>query len=134
MLRIIFIFIVIAGCATTYEPAQIAYQYNDNPELKRVDLFFRNETDTAICLTADDWPNASGELDSMGGRVFLNVDGKRFPIVNHNTGYCPSGCERRVAPGEEVSGFLLYQDFNLPAKLAYKPKVLDFTPNALTCS
>lgn len=133
MLRSWCIAAVLAGCATVPQPVPIEWHIVDQPEARRVELFFRNETKNAICLTADDWPNSAGKLDSMGGRVFLNAGDKRFAMNDFNTGYCPKGCGRRVAPGEEITGFLSYEDFNLPEQLVFAKKTLEFEPIGVAC-
>jgi hypothetical protein len=111
----------------------IEYQYVDRPEKRRIELFFQNVQQTAVCLTADDWPNSAGKLDSMGGRVLLVVDDEIFPMENFNTGYCPKGCWLRVASGGEIDGFLTYKDFQLPERLVDAPKSLIFNPLGEEC-
>jgi len=123
----------LAACATTFDYVPINWQQFDNPEARRIDLSFRNDGKRAICFTASYWPDAYGKLDSMGGRVFLNVAEERFSIEEFNTGYCPKGCGRRVAPGEIITGFLPYSDFGLPERLVFEPKVLEFSPQGVEC-
>jgi hypothetical protein len=104
----------------------------DHPEEARIELVYFNNTGKTLCLDDDDWPNLAGKLNQMRG-VFLVVGTERFPIEFFNTGYCPGGCVRRVKPGETISGSIPYQDFELPERLRYEPKTLEFFPEAFVC-
>jgi hypothetical protein len=124
---------ILLGCATVIEHVALDWRLVDHPEENRIELLYLNDTGKTLCLSEDDWPNEGGKLDQMGGVVFLVVGSERFSIENFNTGYCPGGCERRVAPGEEISGSIPYKDFDLPERLRYQPKSLEFSPEAYVC-
>lgn len=126
--------VTLIGCATAaIEHVALNWRLIDRPEQSRIELLFRNETGMTLCLSEDDWPNAAGKLNQMGDVVFLVVEGERFPIEDFNTGYCPTGCERRVKPDEEIVGFIPYVDFKLSERLRFEPKTLEFHPQAYVC-
>jgi len=126
---------LLVGCAATkIVSVPIQYRLVDHPSEGRIELIFRNESSMHLCISADYWPNAAGKLNQMGDRVFLVVKGERYPIEDFNTGYCVGkACAKRVAPGEQISGSIPYQDFDLPEKLWGEPKSLEFTPQAYAC-
>jgi hypothetical protein len=121
------------GCATNpIEHVALSWRLVDHPEKSRIELFYRNDTGKTLCLSDDDWPNAEGKLNQMDDVVFLVVGSERFPIAYYEQ-YCPTGCSRRVIPGEEISAFIPYADFQLPERLRYEPKTLEFHPQAYVC-
>jgi hypothetical protein len=124
----------LAGCATRVVPVPVHYRLVDHPDESRIELLYRNESSKTVCLSAEDWPNLAGKLNQVSDRVSLVVGGERFPIENFNTGYCIGNrCARRVAPGEQISGSISYDDFSLPARLKNEPKALEFFPTAYVC-
>lgn len=124
----------LAGCATRVVSVPVHYRLVDHPDESRIELLYRNESRKTVCLSAEDWPNLAGKLNQVSDRVFLVVAGERFPIENFNTGYCIGNqCARRVAPGEQISGSISYNDFSLPERLKNEPKTLDFLPTAYVC-
>lgn len=130
MLRAAWLLLAIAACATVRAPVSIDYQYADRPGTKRIELMFHNTLATAVCVTPHNWPNSDGMLDS--GRALLRVGAVTFPYKVFETGYCP-GCEKRVAPGEKLAGFLRYEDFGLPENLTHEAKTLEFKPQGRVC-
>lgn len=125
--------LVLCGCAATTKLVPIEYELVDNPERSRIELTYRNESDTTMCLLPEHWPNAAGKINQASGYVYLIVGREQFPIENFNTGYCPQGCARHVAPGERVTAFFRYSDFDLPSHLSKQPKSLHFSPKAFRC-
>jgi hypothetical protein len=122
------ILLITSACATTASSStSIAYRMIDHPDEQRLELRYKNETDRTMCLLPEFWPNGRG----TGG--FVSVGSERFAIEDVDTGYCPQGCARRVAPGEEIAGSIPYSDFNLPDRLWQEPKALEFQPQAYVC-
>ena len=126
--------LLLTGCATKTALVPIHYQFLDSPAERRVELTYQNTSRSLMCLLPEHWPNQGGKIDQASDRVHLVVDHERFPIEDFNTGYCPQGCALRVAPGEKVTAFILYKDFNLPERLTGEPKILEFVPVAFKCS
>ncbi len=124
----------IDGCATKSTLTPITYQFVDNPNAHQIELTYLNSTKKTYCLTPSQWPNHAGKIDQGSDYVFLVVDGKKYPVEDFNAGYCPGGCPSYVKPGEKLSTFITYKDFNLPEELFDKPKQLEFVPKAYQCS
>lgn len=114
--------IVVNGCASNWEPVSMDYVVKDKPSEYRVDVFLTNDTKSRPCLLPEHWPNQAGKVNHSSDSIYLLVDGKRFPMENFNTGYCPGGCALVVRPGETVSSSVAYKDFQLPADLWSAPK------------
>lgn len=124
---------LIAGCSSTLALQPIEYQFIDVPAQSKVEVTYRNQSGTTMCLLPEHWPNQAGKINQAGDIVFLVVAGRRFPILDFNTGYCPQGCAIRVEPGETAAGFIRYADFELPEQLRDAPKTLEFSPMAFPC-
>ena len=130
--------LVAIGCATNdVVVVHLSYQLIDHPSENRVELLYRNDRKDAVCISAGEWPNVAGKLNQMGDRVFLVVGDERFPIEDSNTGYCVGNkgntCVQRVGPGEEISGYIAYKEFNLLPQLRYSAKKLEFSPQGYIC-
>lgn len=124
----------LVGCATRVVSVPIHFRLVDHPDESRIELFYRNNSKSTVCISADYWPNQAGKLNQMSDRVFLVVSGERFPIEDFNTGYCiGETCARRVEPGEQISGSIPYNDFGLPERLRNEPKTLEFSPIGFMC-
>ena len=133
LLRMSLVAVALAGCVTSGAPMPVNWRYVDTPETRRIELYFRNETGKAICLSASYWPDSDGNLDTVVEGGFLLVGQERFALKNYNTAYCPEGCQLRVASGEEVREFLPYEYYDLPERLWGEPKTLEFRPQAYPC-
>ena len=125
--------LMLLACATTFEHVPIDYRLVDHPDENRIELLYRNDTSKTFCLSKGNWPNQAGKLDFKGGLVFLVVYGERFSIEDFNTGIPIDGHALRVLPGEEISGSIPYKDFDLPERLRYESKSLEFSPQAYVC-
>lgn len=123
----------ILGCATTSYSSFIEYRMIDQPDEQRLELRYKNDSERAMCLGPEQWPNATGKLNQMGDAVFLVVGNERFPVSDFNTGYCPDDCSQSVAPGEEIVSQISYVDFKLPDRLRFERKTLEFHPQAYPC-
>jgi hypothetical protein len=69
----------------------------------------------------------------MSDSVFLVVGAERFPVEEFNTGVPMNGHPLRVPPGEEISGSIPYVDFDLPERLRYESKSLEYSARAWVC-
>lgn len=122
-----------AGCATAAAPALFEYESRDDPSRGGVLLLFHNESHGTMCLSPSEWPNLGGKIHYGSKRVFLIVDGKRFPIRDFNTGSCIGGCRTYAARGTTLQGFIPYSEFGLPQELWSKPKSFEFSPRPYQC-
>jgi hypothetical protein len=125
----------LAGCAGRIVMVPVSYSFTDRPEASRVELAWRNDTGKPVCMSKQDWPER-GELHQSNDRVFLVVGDERFPIADLNQGVCVSkldDCDHRIEPGQQISGFVNYQAFGLPAHLRGQSKKLEFIPVAFYC-
>lgn len=121
------------GCAAASEAVYLPYLMSDRPDLRRIELRYRNNTKSAVCVSPDFWPNQAGKIHEATDILVLVVGNERFPVVDFNTGYCPQGCYERVAPGQEIFGFISYDDFQLPERLWTATKRLEFRPQGFAC-
>jgi len=124
---------VSVGCHSTARPFEIHYTFTDHPNEHRIGVKFVNDRPYDVCLSPEFWPNRAGKIDQASDEVYLIIEGRRFPIVEFNTGYCPSTCDTRVAPGEEVQSYIPYRDFGVPENLSASSKELEFSPLAYKC-
>lgn len=125
--------LLLAGCAPTAQLMSVTYQFEDDPVREEVRVLFQNTTGRRVCLTPEHWPNAAGWLNQSADRVAIIVDGRRFPIRDWNTGYCPRGCAIEVEPDQQVSASIPYSNFELPDDHKRSEKTLQFAPVASRC-
>ena len=127
--------LLVAGCTTSNRMISIEYRFFDIPEKRRIELKYENSHSNTVCLLPESWPNQGGKINQASEYVFLVIGGERFPLVDFNTGYCleKDGCAIYVAPGEEISAYISYDDFNVPEDLINTKKSLDFSPVAFEC-
>jgi len=127
--------ILASGCAGTTRMIPIEYRFHDIPEERRIEITYHNDLKDTLCLSPETWPNEAGKINQASEYVFLVIDGRRFPIVDFNTGYCPEadGCALYVSPGQETSASISYSDFNVPKDLENLEKELEFSPVAFKC-
>jgi len=124
----------LAACATQAKLTKVEYLFSDSPQDRSIELAYHNETMRTMCLLPEHWPNQAGKISQGSDRMVLVVGGKRFPVEDFNTGYCPEGCAVRVAPGSKLSARVSYADFALPERLWGASKRLEFSPMAYACS
>jgi hypothetical protein len=132
--RVVFVLLFV-GCASGTTTIPVNYQLIDIPDEERIELTWRNDTSSTLCLLQEAWPSSGGMVYQGSNRVFLIVDGQRFPMEPSYWGYCspPTACAVRVSPGEEVSASIPYRNFSLPIDLRYHPKTLEFSTIAVSC-
>lgn len=132
-LAVLGIVLVGYGCVTTeMDMYRVEYQFNDHPDQARIELIFENRTDKKLCLSSDAWPSEAGKLDQMNDRVFMLIANERFPIAYFEE-YCPKGCYTSVSAGEKIIRSIPYSEFNIPERLRYESKTLEFQPQAFVC-
>ena len=125
------------GCASGFhepDPVPINYRMRDIPVQHRIELIYRNDSTSDVCLSSGNWPNPAGNIDQASGYVFLKVGAMRFPIKEFNEGYCPGGCGVRVSPGEQLLAFIPYSAFGVPEDLVGEEKTLEFSPVGFKCN
>ena len=107
----------------------------DRPDMEHVELAYTNNSKHFLCMSYGNWPNSDGWLDSASDSIVLVVRGHRYPVEDHNFGYCIGGdkCGVRIAPGSSIYGFLPYREFHLPAELRYEQKRLEYSIAAYEC-
>lgn len=114
--------IALTGCLSHQdkrsEPLEyldVPYTYDDNLDQSRFDLTFKNETNRAVCLSADQWPGRHGQVNHQRDRIFLVSDEMRYSIKQFNTGYCiGETCTLTIAPGEKITGSIPFEHFDAP--------------------
>ena len=127
---------MLAACVSTVDRAPVTYQMIDRPGENRIELRYQNNTEHAVCLTSSSWPDGSGNLNQMGNRIALLVDGQRFQVRQFNKGPCivvEYTCVASVPPGKGITTSIPYEAFGLPASVRYKRKTLDFSPSPPAC-
>jgi hypothetical protein len=123
----------VLGCASSAAVIPIQYGFADIPARAGIQLTYTNASKRMMCLMPEHWPNQAGKINQAADYVSLIVDGVSYPIEDFNTGYCIGGCPTYVSPGETITGFISYRDFNLPVELFSRPKALEFSPRAFAC-
>jgi hypothetical protein len=124
---------LLVGCVSVLTPLTVEYQTKDNPQMRRIDISYRNPYRFQVCLLREYWPDQSGAIESGERLAALRVEERRFPMLNFQFDYCLPDCAIRVAPGQEVTGFLAYSSFELPEELYGKPESLNYYPVAYRC-
>ncbi|SEP10916.1 hypothetical protein SAMN02800692_3732 [Luteibacter sp. UNC138MFCol5.1] len=127
----------VAGCAT-YAPRSVVdvgdrVQVVDDKASKRFDLVLRNTSGKAWCIEEDSWPSSLGYLHFHETDVWVDVDGRRYPIASRNLGYCPGDCDLRLPAGESLRGSIPYSEFAFPASVEQSEKHLHLSIGAFVC-
>lgn len=130
-------FFVVTSCHTTAEytalgseTKKVEYRYEDSPSQGRIILYFHNASKKPICFGPGNWPD-KGILLNPGGEVALEVAGQKYFLDAEND-YCPR-CNKKVAPGEVIQGYLEYRSFQLKKELELSDKKLHFSPVGFSC-
>lgn len=128
-----------AGCASIggmfSEPVpaagvDYAVEVVDRPARHRFEVTFTSMTDASLCLSPEQWPNASGKIASASQRVSVEVAGRLFRI----TDWTGAGETVRVDPRTSVTAYVAYSDFQgLEPVHTNVAKTLRFTPRAEFC-
>jgi hypothetical protein len=125
----------LVGCATLSSDTtfDIAYHLYDQPANKSIRLEYTNEAHKPICLTPENWPNSGGKINQASDRVWLEVEGSKYPIADFNTGYCIA-CATKIKPGDKIVGIMPYSEFSLPPNKYEAAKSLIFKPRGFFCT
>ena len=105
----------------------------DNVASKKFDIELQNATSQAWCIDDGSWPTSGGFLDAHGSDVWVEVNGRKYPIKERNLGFCPSSCDFRLRPGETVRGSIPYTEFSLPESVEMSEKKLILSIGSRIC-
>ncbi|HWW11691.1 MAG TPA: hypothetical protein VN018_04175 [Brevundimonas sp.] len=111
-------FLIAAGGALAISACAIRPEIADRPPLElRVEptgsafqLSLANPSSYDRCIVQENWPTRGGQLHFASEQVFVEDDGRRFPIRDENTGYCLY-CELRIPAGSSITATLPYAEF-----------------------
>lgn len=121
-------FACMASCApvrsNSHQNISHIVRVSDNQALKKFDVELENTSGKTWCIEEGSWPNSVGFLDSHSRDVWVEANGRIFPIMERNLGFCPSSCNFRMAPGEVVRGSIPYTEFSLPPSVEALDKKL----------
>ena len=116
----------------------VDYEFVDEPSKRRISLTYENPHSFPVCMLPETFPKENGggfEGVRPDGRerMKLIIDGEDFYPIGGLFEYCPGGCERRVEPGEKVTGHVSYSAFSLPRALYPVTKELEFKTVTYAC-
>lgn|SRR5215831_17968129 len=112
------------------------FQITDRPDQQRFVLTLRSTDKRPICIYRDKWPNGFGQLDFGSTWVTLHASEKLLPARDTNFGICggDESCYMRILPGQELSGFIGYEQFGKPEEIAkLARRKLHFPVSPLVC-
>jgi hypothetical protein len=128
------LFLTLVGCVSSEAPREIVYEQRDLPDLSAIEIRYRNQSNSKMCLSPGDWPNPNGAISDAVSRAFLVVGSRRFPMRLFNGGYCLKNCSAVVNPGHDLVTRIPYEFFDLPIDLTHQtPKHLEFSAAAYRC-
>lgn len=103
--------LVLSACAALPDNSdQRPLELSVEPSESAFHLSLTNPSNHARCITSQSWPTRIGQMDFASERVYVEDDGRRFPIRDENTGYCP-GCAVRIAARSSITASLPYSEF-----------------------
>jgi hypothetical protein len=123
----------LVSCVSSGELRVIQYEQNDLPEVRSIELLYRNDSGKRMCVLPEHWPNPAGAISDADTRVFLVVASERYAMRLFNAGYCVGGCAQTVESGEQLVARIPYDFFDLPDRLTSEPKRIEFQPMAYAC-
>jgi hypothetical protein len=127
-------FAPLVGCVSAVAVREIVYEQKDLPEQGAIEIRYRNQSRTKMCVAPGAWPNPIGAIADAEHEAFLIVGSQRFAMRPFNGGYCVKDCGAQVKPGEDLVTRIPYEFFDLPRDLFQQaPKHLDFTARAYPC-
>ena len=129
-IRILTLIFLLSGCANQSEVIKLDYEINDNLENATIDLIYTNQSNKAICVTPEMWPDKHGIVLVASSRVYLQIGDKKFFMIHENGDYCP-GCSTKVIPMQKINASIPYSLFNLPSALYGEKKMLIFDPKPI---
>lgn len=95
-------------------------QINDNIAERRFDMVLKSNDTKPLCLSIEAWPSSTGKFPTENAAVTLKTTQGILPVRSElQSAYCPGGCgEHRIEPKGELRGFIAYEAFDDPTKLA----------------
>jgi hypothetical protein len=105
----------------------------DQQAAKRFVIELKNDSDEAWCIDDGTWPTQAGMMQFAGDQVWVDIDGRRFPAVDENRGYCVGECKIRIAPGSILTGQIPYSKFTFGQSEFGKQKKLTMAIEAELC-
>jgi hypothetical protein len=70
----------LAGCVSTTPVTEIVYEQKDLPDQGAIEIRYRNQSRTEMCLSPGQWPNPAGGIADAENRAFLIVGSQRFAM------------------------------------------------------
>ena len=99
----------------------------ENSEAQRFDLVLQSRADRPLCIEIEGWPNR-GAMHYAMEYVFVEAEGRRYPIALANFGYCIGGCGTHfVQPHSALAGYINYDQFS-PDAFASEVRRLVMSP------
>lgn len=101
-------------------PDRYRINVSDNVDERRFDVHLESNDSRALCISTENWPNSSGQFSVEKSDTFVQIGANRLPAKSKlMSAYCPGGCgEHRIKPGGSLHGFISYEVFDDPDKLA----------------
>jgi hypothetical protein len=114
-------------------PPRYQLKVIDRPQQKKFLVALRSSDDRPLCLDVEDWPNRFGQLHFGSTWVKLQSSEGTYPARDKSFGYCLGGCTIRIAPGSELTGFIV-AEFGEPAAIAaLSQRQLQFVVSPRVC-
>ena len=116
-------------------PEAFEVQIKENPELRRFDIRLVSRVRYSICITQDQWSNGLGQLESSARLTKLRSGDIVLTAKESNFGFCTGPqCRLRIPPGESLEGFIGFDQFGDPVRIAALPnKRLEFGADPVRC-
>ncbi|ESQ74669.1 hypothetical protein ABAC402_12995 [Asticcacaulis sp. AC402] len=111
------------------------FWYEDDPTRARLNIYLKSQSDSEICV-ADKWPD-DGKFTSGQSRQDLPeliIHGKTYHNIYKEFAapICPS-CAFFLKPGEQIDGFIPYEDYEIPESALNAPKKLIMASPVVPC-
>jgi hypothetical protein len=129
--------IAVGSCASpattaTEDPARFKLLVVDEESKMEFRVEFKSEDTRKICFEVEQWPSASGSLDSGSQSAWLVTNERNIPAFDDNFGYCPGGCGLiQVDAGKSLIGRITYSQFGSAdeiSRMAVKKLRFDIYP------
>ncbi len=110
---------VIFGRESLPNAPQFHLIISDRQDLKRFIITLESSDSRTLCLDRDKWPNFLGHLHFGSTWVRLTSNKAVYPARDDNFGRClGADCVIRIKPKSRLKGFIGYQEFGDPEKIA----------------
>lgn len=113
---------------TRPETTDYDLKITDNSPSMSFDLVFQSHSASSLCLTIEQWPSRTGQLNTGSDLARVQfASGREIAARDENFGYCPGGCgQYRIPPHGELRGVIAYDAFDDPEvlKVAAQKKLL----------